>query len=130
VAKKKTSKAGTAGKTTTRSRGTNKRFPKAEKPRTKSEIYRLISERTDLSRQQVSSVFDTMRDMMEQDLKKSCPQSLNVPGLMKVVVRRKPAQKAIKNWKNPFTGELQTKPAKPAANVVKIRPLKGLKDMV
>ena len=31
---------------------------------------------------------------------------------------------------NPFTGEETTFKAKPACNVVKIRPLKNLKDMV
>lgn len=122
AAKKKT----TRKKTTT----TIKRFPKAEKPRSKSEIYGLISERTELSRKEVASVFDTMSALMAQDLKKSGPQIFTVPGLMKVTVKRKPAQKAIKNWRNPFTGETQTKPAKPASNQVKVRPLKALKDMV
>jgi len=31
--------------------------------------------------------------------------------------------------KNPFTGELQDRPAKPAYNKVKIRALRSLKDM-
>ena len=36
---------------------------------------------------------------------------------------------AIKGWKNPFTGEIQDKPPKPASTKVKVRALKNLKDM-
>jgi nucleoid DNA-binding protein len=48
---------------------------------------------------------------------------------MKVTVVRKPATKARKGT-NPFTGEEMTFKAKPARNVVKVRALKALKDMV
>lgn len=54
---------------------------------------------------------------------------MNIPGLMKVKVIRKPATKARKGI-NPFTKEETVFQAKPARNVVKILPLKGLKDMV
>ena len=53
----------------------------------------------------------------------------NVPGLMKIKVVRKPATKARKGI-NPFTGEETMFKAKPARNVVKVTPLKALKDMV
>jgi len=52
----------------------------------------------------------------------------NLPGLLKVMVVRKPATEARKGI-NPFTGQETIFKAKPARNVVKIRPLKGLKDM-
>jgi nucleoid DNA-binding protein len=48
---------------------------------------------------------------------------------MKVTVVRKPATKE-RPGKNPFTGEMITIKAKPARNVVKVRPLKTLKAMV
>jgi nucleoid DNA-binding protein len=48
---------------------------------------------------------------------------------MKVKVVRKPATKARKGT-NPFTGEEMMFKAKPARNVVKVLPLKGLKEMV
>jgi nucleoid DNA-binding protein len=48
---------------------------------------------------------------------------------MKIKTIRKPATRARKGI-NPFTGEETTFKAKPARNVVKILPLKGLKDMV
>ena len=52
-----------------------------------------------------------------------------VPGLAKILVIRKPATKARKGI-NPFTGEETMFKAKPARNVVKIRPVKAVKDMV
>jgi len=51
-----------------------------------------------------------------------------MPGLMKVKVVRKPATKARPGI-NPFTGEETIFKAKPARNVVKVQPLKALKDM-
>ena len=47
---------------------------------------------------------------------------------MKINVIQKPATKARKGI-NPFTGQEQMFKAKPARRVVKIRPLKSLKDM-
>ncbi|MHC4995831.1 MAG: HU family DNA-binding protein, partial [Planctomycetota bacterium] len=64
-----------------------------------------------------------------KNLKKSGPQTFTIPGLAKIVVQRKPATRARKGI-NPFTGEETVFKAKPARNVVKVRPLKGLKDMV
>ncbi len=102
---------------------------KASKPRTKSEIYRELSERTELSRKQVVAVFDEMATMIKKDLGKRGPGVFTVPGLMKVKVVRKPATKARKGI-NPFTKEEMVFKAKPARNVVKALPLKAMKDMV
>ncbi len=49
--------------------------------------------------------------------------------LMKIEVKRRSATKARKGI-NPFTGEETIFKAKPARRVVKIRPLKKVKDMV
>ena len=88
----------------------------------------VLSEKTGLSKKEVSGVFETLGDLIGFDLKKG-PGTFTVPGLMKVVVVRKPAVKARKGV-NPFTGEEMMFKAKPARNVVKVRALKGLKDMV
>ena len=58
----------------------------------------------------------------------SKPISITVPGLLKLRVVKKPARKARKGV-NPFTGEEMMFKAKPARNVVKILPLKNLKEM-
>jgi len=101
----------------------------AKKASTKSEILTFISEKTDLTKKDVSAVFDAMGSMIKRDLKKNGPGIFTVPGLMKVKVVRKPATKARKGI-NPFTGEEMMFKAKPARNVAKVLPLKGLKDMV
>ena len=103
-------------------------FAKVDKARTKSQILTVISEQTGLSKKDVGGVFETLGDLIGHDLKKG-PGTFTVPGLMKVVIVRKPAVKARKGV-NPFTGEEMTFKAKPARNVVKVRPLKGLKDKV
>ncbi len=102
---------------------------KAEKPRSKSEVYSIISEHTGVSKKEVGYVFDAMGEIIKKDLSKTGPGEFKVPGMMKITVQRKPATKARKGI-NPFTGEETMFKAKPARNVVKVRPLKGLKDAV
>jgi nucleoid DNA-binding protein len=100
-----------------------------EKPRTKSEVLTIISDNVGISKKEAAAVFDVMGDMIQADLKKNACGAFNVPGMMKVMVQRKPATKARKGI-NPFTKEETVFKAKPARNVVKVRPLKGLKDRV
>jgi len=101
----------------------------ASKPRSKGEIYNVIAGQTELSRKQVVSVFDALSGVLAADLGKRGPGICNIPGLAKVVVQRKPATKARKGI-NPFTGQETMFKAKPARNVVKVRALKNLKQMV
>ena len=96
---------------------------------TKSGIMEEIAGKTGLSRKQVSSVFDELVILIERHIKKQAAGQFTLPGLMKVEVKRKPATKARKGI-NPFTGEETVFKAKPARNVVRIRPLKKMKDMV
>ena len=100
-----------------------------DKPRTKSEVLTIISDHVGISKKEAAHVFEVMGEMIEKDLKKGSCGAFNVPGMMKVTVQRKPATKARKGI-NPFTGEETVFKAKPARNVVKVRPLKGLKDRV
>ena len=95
----------------------------------KSEIVSGISEQIGLTKKQVSSVFDAMSEQIKKSLGRKGPGAYMIPGLMKIQVVRKPAVKARKGI-NPFTKEETIFKAKPARNVVKIRPLKNLKDMV
>ncbi len=100
-----------------------------DKPRTKSEVLTIISDHVGISKKEAAEVFEVMGEMIEKDLKKNACGAFNVPGMMKVSVQRKPATKARKGV-NPFTKEEMIFKAKPARNVVKVRPLKGLKDRV
>jgi len=99
------------------------------KAMTKTEILTALSEGTGLSKKEISSVFDELGTLIGKNLGKKGPGVFNIPGLMKVKVIRKPATKARPGI-NPFTKEEVIFKAKPARNVVKVLPLKALKDMV
>ena len=95
----------------------------------KSQIMTTIADSTELSKKEIAAVFEELGSLMHRHLRKGGAGEFTVPGLMKCVVKRKPATKARKGI-NPFTGEEIMFKAKPARNVVKIRPLKKLKEMV
>ncbi len=100
-----------------------------KKMMTKSDLYASLAEKTGLSKKDVSNVFDAYVDLAKKELGKKGPGQYPLPGMAKMKVVRKPATKA-KQGINPFTKEPMTIKAKPARNVVKILPLKSLKDSV
>jgi nucleoid DNA-binding protein len=133
-------------KATTRKKSTARRSPKRKATRrtapkrkaattairtalNKSQLMTHIADTTELSKKQVGAVFEEMANLMRRHLRKGGAGEFTVPGLMKCVVKRKPATKSRRGI-NPFTGEMITFKAKPARNVVKIRTLKRLKEMV
>ena len=97
-------------------------------PMNKTQIMNQISETTGLTKKDVNAVFDELGDIMEGHLKKRGAGQFTLPGLLKIVTQKKPATKARKGI-NPFTGEATTFAAKPARTMVKVRPLKKLRDM-
>jgi len=99
------------------------------KPRTKSQIMKDIAEDTGLPKKDVQAVFESMQHLIKKDLGRRGPGAFTVPGLMKIKKVHKPRRPARKGI-NPFTGEETTFKAKPARNVVKVRPLKALKEVV
>jgi len=101
----------------------------AAKPMSKSAIVNEIAEKTELSRKQVTAVFDSLNDIIKAQVGKKGPGVINVMRLVKVYKVSKPAQKAGKR-PNPFKpGEMMEVKARPARTVIKVRPLKDLKDM-
>jgi nucleoid DNA-binding protein len=94
---------------------------------TKSEILAQISKDTDLSRKQVSGVFDSLNTQIKKSLRSN--GLFTIPGLLKLKVVKKPATKA-REGVNPFTGEKMTFKAKPASKKVRALPLKNLKGFV
>ena len=100
-----------------------------KQPMTKAQLLSAIAEDTGLTRRQVTDVVDSLSAQIQRHIKKRGPGTFTLPGLLKIRTMRKPARKARKGI-NPFTGEEATFAAKPAHTVVKIQPLKGLKDMV
>lgn len=103
----------------------------APKSISKSDILNKLAESSELSRKQVAAVLDALTALVASQIGKKGSGIIAIPGLLKIVRISKPATKAKKGVPNPFKpGELMDVPAKPAKNVVKVRPLKSLKDMV
>lgn len=102
----------------------------AAKAPTKTEIFNAIADSTGLSKKDVAAVFDAVTAEIKKNLSNRGSGIFTIPGLLKIERQRIPARKAEKNWRNPFTGEIQERPAKPASNKIKLRALKGLKEMV
>ncbi|MBK7405087.1 MAG: HU family DNA-binding protein [Phycisphaerales bacterium] len=133
AAKKKASR--TSGRKKAAAKPAPKAAPKAvkisaaKKARTKGEVYGVIADNVGISKKEVAAVFSTIGALAKADLSKTGPGTINLGGLMKVTVQRKPATKARKGI-NPFTKEEQVFKAKPARNVVKIRAMKAMKDLV
>jgi nucleoid DNA-binding protein len=94
---------------------------------TKSDILAQISKDTELSKKQVSAVFESLNGIIKKSLKGA--GLFTMPGLLKMKVVKKPATKA-RQGTNPFTGEPMTFKAKPASKKVRVMPLKNLKGFV
>jgi nucleoid DNA-binding protein len=99
------------------------------KQATKGEIYSKLATKTGLSKKQIATVFESLHELIGNELGKKGPGQFVLPGLLKLKVVKKPATKA-KQGINPFTKEPMMFKAKPARNVVQARPLKPLKEMV
>lgn len=97
-------------------------------PFTKSQLIASIADETELTKKQVTEVFNSLTGIIEGHIKRNAAGQFTLPGLLKMKVVRKPATKARKGI-NPFTGEETVFKAKPARNVVKILPLKAAKEM-
>lgn len=100
---------------------------KESKPPTKAEVQTSIAGKTGLTKGQVISVLDALEDIMKKSLKDHRQFTLN--GLLKVVVAHKKATES-RQGRNPFTGEDIVIKAKPAHDVVRVRTLKKLKEMI
>ena len=97
---------------------------------TKTQLFSDIAEKTKLTRRQVADVFEALESVIERHVQKGAVGACTIPGLMKIRVMKKPAQRARKNVPNPFRpGETMDVQAKPASTSVKVLPLKKLKDM-
>jgi nucleoid DNA-binding protein len=105
------------------------KVPAAGGLRSKSDVFATIAERVGIQRRDVAGVFHVMSAIIKADLSKGGPGVFKIPGLMRITVQRKPATKARMGI-NPFTKEEVMFKAKPARNVVKVRPLRALKEMV
>jgi DNA-binding protein HU-beta len=97
------------------------------KPMTKSELIGQIAEHTELKKNDVKGVMETLATIGYKELKKS--GTFLVPGFAKFVVIKKPATKERKGI-NPFTKEPTVFKARPARKIIRARPVKAAKDAV
>ncbi len=102
---------------------------KSPKGRTKSEMFKQLAEATSLSRKQIAALFDSLAQIIKEDLGKKGPGICTIPGLLKIKRVHRPAKPAREGI-NPFTKQPTVFKAQPARNVVKAQPLKSLKEMV
>lgn len=100
------------------------------KPRamSKGAFFQTIAERTEMKRKQVAALFEVVSEIVESGLKHR-PNNITIPGLVRIKVVHKKATKRRKGI-NPFTKEPTIFKAKPARDVVKVRAVKALKEMV
>ena len=130
AAKKNTVKKKTPVKAKAKATPVKKKKATAVKdPMTKTQLLTELAENTELSKKEVSAVLEELANIIDRHVTKRGAGQFTLPGMLKVKVVRKPATKARKGI-NPFTGEETVFKAKPARNVVKILPLKKMKDMV
>lgn len=106
-----------------------KKVSAARKAYSKSQIIATISEQVGVSRKQANAMMEVFHNVVHAHVGPGGCGEFKLPGMLKVVVTKKPARKARKGI-NPFTGEEMMFKAKPAHKVVKVRPLKNLKEMV
>jgi len=103
----------------------------AKKALTKSQLFTNIGDATGLKKNQVAAVFDALTKEIEKQLGKNGVGQITLPGLVKMVRRKKPPQPA-KQMRKPggAPGEMIDVPAKPASTTVRVRALKPLKAMI
>ena len=133
TAKRTASKKKTTTRRTTTRKATAKAKPAGPKkitasatPRTRSQQLTAIAESCDMTRKEITHVFDALEQMCVADLKKC--GIVKFMG-MKLTVKKAPAKPRRKGV-NPFTGEEQWFAAKPASKKVRARALKKLNDQI
>ena len=101
----------------------------SDKRMTKSEFISTLAEKTGISKKQAAAALDTMNAMVVEQLGQRGPGEIVIPGLLKLNVVVRPATEEREGI-NPFTKQPTIFKAKPARKVVKVRPLKSLKDAI
>ena len=115
---------------TTRKKASKKKA--AVRAMTQSAVIKEVAEYCELTRQQVKDVLLTLAELAERELNprsRVAPGKMLIPGICRLVAKKKPARKA-RPGRNPFTGEEMMFKAKPATTAIRIQPVKALKDAV
>ena len=95
----------------------------------KSQFVEAMAKKSGLSKKEVVAALEALNATVAQELGKRGAGEVIIPGLLRLAIVEKPATSEHQGI-NPFTKEPMTYKAKPARKVIKVRPLKGLKDAV
>ena len=95
----------------------------------KSGFVAALAEKSGLTKKQAAAALEALNAMVAHELGKKGPGEVILPGLLRLSVVSKPATPEHEGL-NPFTKEAMIYKAKPARRVIKVRPLKFLKDAV
>lgn len=95
----------------------------------KTQFVTTLAEKSGLNKKQATSALDTINAMVAQQLGKRGPGEVLIPGLLKLNIVDKPATPKHEGV-NPFTKEPMMYKARAARKVIKVRPLKALKDAI
>jgi nucleoid DNA-binding protein len=95
----------------------------------KSQFVTALAEKSGLNKKQTASALSAIQAIVAQQLGQRGPGEVLIPGLLRLNVVNKPATLQHEGV-NPFTKEPMTYKAKPARKVIKVRPLKALKDAI
>jgi nucleoid DNA-binding protein len=129
MAAKKKSSAKKTAKVTKSTSSTKTKSLSISQPLTKSGIGKYIANMTGCTNKAASDFLSAFTSVIEAHIRPKGPGKFTFPGLLKITVVKKAARPARKGI-NPFTGEEVMFKAKPAHKVVKIKPLKALKEKV
>lgn len=99
------------------------------KSMSKAQFVITLAEESGLNKKQAESALESINAIVARQLGKGGPGEVLIPGLIKLNVIEKPA-KPQREGINPFTKNPMTFKAKPASKVIKVRPLKALKDAI
>jgi nucleoid DNA-binding protein len=100
----------------------------AKKAMTKSQFVAHLAEKSGITKKQVDTVLDEIIEVIKSQVGSKGPGKFVLPGLCRVTVTKKPAVKGGEKKINRLTGAEYVTKDKPASTVVKLRPVKALKD--
>jgi nucleoid DNA-binding protein len=100
-----------------------------DKPYTRNEMLRTIAQCACITKKQASDAINALDLIIQNHMKKGSVGLFKFEGLLKIVKNRKPAKKARRGI-NPFTGKEMLFKAQPAHDVIRVKVLKKLKEMI
>ena len=101
----------------------------AAKRMTKAQVISDIAQYSELDKKSVGKVFEGLTDLIKKQLGPRGPGEFVIPGLLKLKVRKTKPIPAGPRY-NPFTKQMENRPAKPAQKKIGARALKSLKDLI